>query len=93
MQILNDNVCTDEFMLGFLEQVIPAGNRPVLFGEDASYFYCPKFQSANAQRRTYCSYKGHCLKYGFIVNIFTGKVVHYTPQSGSMSPGCGRFTL
>ena len=93
-QILQDNVVTDPFLLGFLDNIVPKNKKPVIFGGDHTYFYTGKFGSPEEQRRTFCKFKNaHCIKCFFLVGVFKGNIVLYGPQTGSCSPGCGKLRI
>ena len=93
LDVLNENVCTSEFLLGIFEHIIPQGKKLVLLAGDHTYFYSGKFIDSHAQRSTFCEYKySHCTKTMLIVT-YTGKILLCSPSSGSITPRSGDGNL
>ena len=94
-EILEEGFVDDEYTLALFAPLIPRGYRLVLWAYDHTYLYNPKFAFAELQRREFFSKKNaHCAKFGLLCNS-KGKVVYYSPLSGSCNPdnGDGHMTI
>ena len=86
VDVLKQHVVKDEYLLGVFGNAILPGHQLVINSYDHTYFYSPKFGNINDQKRCYCQHKGrHCLKCGLLVS-YDGKILYYTPPTGSLNP-------
>ena len=92
-EILEEGFVDDEYILALFAPLIPNGYRLALWLYDHTYLYNPKFAFAELQRRGFFSAKNvHCAKFGLLCNS-KGKVVFYSPLSGSCTPDLGDGNL
>ena len=92
-QILQDNIVTDEYILGIFQDLIQPGQSLVIWGIDHTYLYMPYISSIRGAKRTHSSHKKKSLvKYGVLCN-YLGKPIRYTPISASINQSNGDGNL
>ena len=87
--ILREHAIDSDYVRGIFETIVPRGNDIVILNVDATYGYCPKFESPLAQKRTHCGFKkNHNVKTN-VVTDHKGKIIAYSPMIGSATPDLG----